>query len=265
VSEGSALVTDAPNGPRIKIQRAKKHIHELEAEIAAFLKADPYRVVTEEEANTGDKVWRVRVRKQPPLRWAGIVGDAIHNLRSSLDLLVNQLVRANGAEPSRKTAFPISRTAGDYEAEAPGVVAGVSDAAKRLLDELKPYKGGNDPLWRLHRLDIVDKHRLLLAVGAAHRNIVLPSPAVGGLPAGALGIAFAPADQQFPLEDGAEVFRVAGAARQEGDEHYDDMKFTFEVALNEPGVVEGEAVLHVLQGLADLVRGVLDAFDPLLA
>ena len=32
------------------------------------------------------------------------------------------------------------------------------------MDRIQPYKGGNgDALWCLHRLDIEDKHRLLIA------------------------------------------------------------------------------------------------------
>src|ERR1022692_1403938 len=35
------------------------------------------------------------------------------------------------------------------------------------ISALKPYKDGNDVLWRLHRLNNIDKHRLLVAVGSA--------------------------------------------------------------------------------------------------
>jgi hypothetical protein len=254
----------SPEGPRIKVQRAKKHIYELEAEIGAFFKRYPYRVFTEDEADTGDKVWRVEVPRQPPARWAAIVGDAVHNLRASLDLLVNQLVVANGRNPTDRTALPIGSTAENYETNAARITKGVSDTAKDMLAALKPYKGGNDALWRLHRLDITDKHRLLLAVGAAHRNIILPSPAMGDAPAGLLSIALTPTDRQFPLKDRVEIFRVAKAAREEGDEAYDDLKFTVQIALDEPGVVEGEAVIPVLLDLADAVKHLLAVFDPLL-
>jgi hypothetical protein len=36
------------------------------------------------------------------------------------------------------------------------------DAAIERIERLKPYKGGNDPLWRIHELDNIDKHRTLL-------------------------------------------------------------------------------------------------------
>jgi hypothetical protein len=252
------------DGPRIKIERAKKHIYELDAEIGAFLKRDPYRVFTEEEAETGDKVWRVQVSKQPPPRWSAIVGDAVHNLRSSLDLLVNQLVVAP-AKPTDETAFPIGWTVKDYEAKALRITKGVSDTAKDMIAALKPYKGGNNALWRLHRLDITDKHRLLVAVGAAHRNIILPFPDMGQDMSQNPSLVLTPDDRQFPLKHKVEIFRVAKAARLEGDQDYDDLKFTFQIALNEPGVIEGEPVLPALHELADLVNGIVAAFGPSLA
>jgi hypothetical protein len=181
-------------GPRVKIQRAKKHIHELDADIAAFLKANPYRVFTEDEADTGDKVWRVQVGKHPPPRWSAIAGDAVHSLRSALDLLISQLVLANGRTVTDKTAFPIWGAESKYKSGRPGYAKGASKAALDILYALKPYKGGHDGLWRLHRLDIVDKHRLLLAVVAAHRNVILPSPAMGDVPAGLLSVALTPSD-----------------------------------------------------------------------
>ena len=255
------------DGPRIKVQRAKKHIYELDAEIAEFWRRNPYSVVTEEETDTGDKVWRVKVRIQPPLRWALIVGDAVHNLRSSLDLLVNQLVIAEGRfEPSDKTAFPIGWTAEDYKTKAARVTKGISEVAEEMIAALKPYKGGNEALWRLHRLDILDKHRLLVTVGAAHKNVIMPMASRDWL-GGAfndLRLSIVPEDREFPLKDSDEIFRVAKAAREQGDEQYDDTQFTFEIALNEPGIIEGEAVLPALHELANLVQGIVTAFEPLL-
>ena len=37
---------------------------------------------------------------------------------------------------------------------------------KQAIDAVKPYKGGNDSLWRLHQLNLADKHRFLITVGS---------------------------------------------------------------------------------------------------
>jgi hypothetical protein len=36
-------------GPRLKVERAKRHISDLNDEISAFLKRDPYRIVLEND------------------------------------------------------------------------------------------------------------------------------------------------------------------------------------------------------------------------
>jgi hypothetical protein len=244
-------------GPRIKIQRAKKHIYELEAEIKGFLKRNPYPIFREMEPDTGRKLWRVRVSKQPPPRWSAIAGDGIHNLRSSLDLLVNQLVLANNNSTSDTTAFPIGWSVEDYEAKALRQIKGVSDTAERMIAELKPYKGGNDALWRLHRLDIADKHRLLIPVGAAHGNVILDVGKIAGGDWPSMRVGITPADRKCPLKDGDEVF----GAPADFDA---DPEITVEIALNEPGVVEGEAVIPVLLDLADVVKRIVASFDGLV-
>jgi hypothetical protein len=248
------------DGPRVKIQRAKKHIYELDAEIGAFLKSNPYLIFQEIQPDTGRKVWHVQVRRQPPPRLSAITGDAVHNLRSALDLLVNQLVLAP-SEPSDKTAFPIGWDLADYEAKVPRYTKGVSDTAKAMIANLKPYKGGNDSLWRLHRLDIADKHRLLIPVGAAHGSVILPiwtpEPGVED-PFGGMKFGINPSDRKFPLKDRDEVFAAPS-------DFHDDVEITVDIALNEPGIIEGGAVLPALHELADLVKGIVAAFDPLLS
>ena len=89
-----------------------------------------------------------------------IIGDAIHNLRSALDLAICELV----AKDTRWCKFPFHPTAeklisavtkGAIKVSGPAVV----DA---IINIIKPYKGGNDLLYALHDADIDDKHRLLI-------------------------------------------------------------------------------------------------------
>jgi hypothetical protein len=62
--------------------------------------------------------------------------------------------------------FPIGRDFDNYKAlKKGGAVAGMSPEAKKAIDDLRPYKGGNEALWRIHQFDIVDKHRHLLIAG----------------------------------------------------------------------------------------------------
>ncbi len=45
-------------------------------------------------------------------------------------------------------------------------IQGARREAIEAIDALKPYKGGNDPLWLLRRLDNTDKHSFILPIGA---------------------------------------------------------------------------------------------------
>jgi hypothetical protein len=91
-------------------------------------------------------------------------GDVIHNLRSALDHLAYNLVQVAGNKPYSGTGFPIAESMTKYETVKARKVEGMSSDAKRAIDGLKPYRGGNEPLWRIHDLDIVDKHRGLVVV-----------------------------------------------------------------------------------------------------
>ena len=257
-------------GIDIKVKRAKEHINNLELLISGFIESKPYEVFRQEETN-GETNFRVKVKAQPPQEWGAIIGDVIHNLRSSLDYLVRQLVLANGKTPSKKTGFPICDNAKKFEAYGVRKIQGVSNSAVHLVRALKPYKGGNDALWRLHELDIMDKHKLLIPVGAAYKGVILDFvrlvPKISGgrmvpkLPS-SMRFDIKPADRQYPLEDGTILFRInAGAERNEMNMN---PQFSFDVAFGDGQVVKGEPILPTLQQLADFIEGIINPFRPLI-
>jgi hypothetical protein len=96
------------------------------------------------------------------------MGDAIHNLRVSLDHLAWQLVIAAGEAPNRDTCFPIraAQPGPDHFGIClPDIKPGIPEVMRRTLEEVQPYKRekpANHDLATLHRLDISDKHRQLL-------------------------------------------------------------------------------------------------------
>jgi hypothetical protein len=96
-----------------------------------------------------------------PVEIALIAGDAIQNLVSALDHLAYQLVMvgSNDNPPNRKWIyFPIADDAAKYESKKLIRIEGARESAIKAIDALKPYKGGNDRLWALYRLNSIDKH-----------------------------------------------------------------------------------------------------------
>jgi hypothetical protein len=72
---------DRLSGVYLKIERAKKHISDIEVANNAFSEANRDAFQVDNDANTGDEVYRVAFREQIPRDLPLVIGDAIHNLR----------------------------------------------------------------------------------------------------------------------------------------------------------------------------------------
>jgi hypothetical protein len=73
---------------RVKIERAKKHLRNLETELAEFGKKEFYAVVTDPNSQLR-QLGKYRIL---PFDALPAAGDIVHNLRSALDHLASQLV-----------------------------------------------------------------------------------------------------------------------------------------------------------------------------
>ena len=79
-------------GPLLKIERAKKHISDLSSLIDSFNSRDPYRLVSDRASTSADDCGMIfNVREELPEEVPLFIGDAIHNLRASLDIAVRNL------------------------------------------------------------------------------------------------------------------------------------------------------------------------------
>lgn len=153
---------------KVKIERAKKCLSDLESKLSEFRNEHFYAVITENDPKIGETI-QGRVGGPYPKKYRilpfdalAIAGDLVHNLRCALDHLANQLVWVGSdSEPSRGVCFPIAKDAASYERDKAGKVKGMCPKAIKAIDALKPYKGGNNPLWRIRELDDIDKHRTL--------------------------------------------------------------------------------------------------------
>lgn len=249
------------DGARVKLARASRHIAELENNAREYLASAPFTLLRVDEPN-GDLLWRVKINRPTPLEWSAIVGDTVHNLRSALDLIAWQLVEHNGAQPSRDTCFPITQSAaGQYEQALQRALNGAHQKAIRLIRRLRPFAGGNSALGQLHALDITDKHRLILVVGATHKNLVIKMKMKvpwQDAPVVFPPLALNPADRQFPLQDGAEVFRIHAAARSDTLSEHD---IVFELAFGDVAEVKGMPLVDTLRSMHRHVSRIVDIVD----
>ena|SRR6202521_5950669 len=151
----------------LKIDRAKQHINEIQTFIS--LLPDAYTATVEINPDGGNEVLKHDLRNRDKLisDIALMLGDAIHNLHCALDhAWMSVLTELCPASINYQTKFPIFPIRDKVEAALRGVK--IDSAAPTLFDlvvnQIKPYEGGNDSIWFIHILDIDDKHRLLLPV-----------------------------------------------------------------------------------------------------
>lgn len=255
-------------GPRAKIKRAKKHVHELRGVHNRFAESEPYDLIAEDDGV--NLTQHVVIRAEPPIELSLILGDALHNMRSALDLVFCQLVEANNLIVACGDSFPVHATRDRYE---PGgkrqIKARVSPEAFEIIDSLNPYRGGNDALWTLHKLDIVDKHRTILTAAAAFGQLLYrhnPTPeeaaflGVGLSDMPELIIPINPAEKLCPLKDGDLVF----SAPAEDFERYEGTKVLIDVAIHEPGIVESEPLGPFVTDLSSTIEKTVELFASLL-
>jgi hypothetical protein len=262
----------AIDGIRLKIHRANEHLDNLQLDIGRFFKTDPYSFRIEGDPQTGECVCYLSRCDDIPSSVSIIAGDVIHNLRSALDYLAYQLVKigTRSRGPFVGIYFPIVDDSRELDPAIERKVKGAREEAKNAIRNVKPYKGGNTPLWQLHKLNIIDKHRLLVAASSSGFRNATPQDLerlrklwaesrgstpdlapIGGLEWIAL--------KKFPLKTGYELIR--GRSEAEVNQYHTFHCFP---AFNEPGIIERLSILGTLEGMSKLVDDIVSDFAPLL-
>jgi hypothetical protein len=154
------------HGPKLKIERAKKHISDLQARFLDFASTNYYRLDFEKDPGTGNNLLRFTITESLPEDTALIIGDAFHNLRSALDFAISDVLFMKTGTRPKHAKFPVYKSRDDLVNAVSG--GKISEAPKEILDFIvdivKPYEGGNEAIRALHELDILDKHMLLLPI-----------------------------------------------------------------------------------------------------
>ncbi|MBU2092004.1 MAG: hypothetical protein KKB63_15705 [Alphaproteobacteria bacterium] len=91
-----------------------------------------------------------------------VLGDALHNLRSALDIMLVECFKARKKGTSG-VKFPFAEDAVKLDEIIKKSLNHGGEDICRLIRSMKPYKGGNINLRGLHDLDISDKHKMLIA------------------------------------------------------------------------------------------------------
>jgi hypothetical protein len=237
---------------RIKVERAKKHLRDLAADISTVERRTV--VIRKGYDNKGNRPpdnFSITMGVPSSDRFldtivcspnvAAGVGDIAHNLRTALDHLMCHMLVVAGSAITNRDAFPISESVTRYESRRDGLVNRVRPKAIEALDLLKPYKGGNLDLWRIHELDRIDKHR---AIAPFARDFIFFADWFDG-------------DFLFKQDSPA----LAGLYDSQVEQ---DMQFEIEKSLSNPETSGRDAILPSLHQMIDVTESLVLSFKPFL-
>lgn len=244
-------MADALQEPKLKVRRAEKHIQEFRAECEAFFKSKPFSLFHEPSPQGVGYKTKLRLERPIPDEISVIVGDALFQLRSALDVLTCCLATANGASDTRGTYFPFAGDAAEFGLPATQrKIAKLSTRHQNLIRGLTPYRGGNDLLWSLNALCNIDRHNRLIAVGGMGGKIN-SLRATGGQ-------YYVPEPKWQPLDQ--DIVLIVGVAGTPPDIK---AELSFNIRFREVDHVKGKPVAAVLSNYSQLVNQIIGAFDPI--
>ena len=258
----------------LKVERAKRHIFEVETRFLEYVHSDFWSIVTQEDAER-TRFW-VEVTQEVPPELSMAVGDALHSLRASLEYLIHQIMANTGTSGNTRASFPVHETrealiadfnSSDHEAKPcptcgrggrkgrhnPIKVA-VPDIVPIIIDGIKPYKTGNPSddrglaIWRLNKIDNINKHRL-----------IIPS------------VQITEVEISADAENGGRIrgnrYRLTGQNRSLGVTLWGKLKFTDEcqaaatILFPKGSYFDGEPIIPTLHQIVDFTTSVINTFE----
>lgn len=248
------MTTSLFYGPQLKVKRAHTHICELKDKVATFCSKNPYQLVIEREST--QYKWVVRAKEESPEDFPLIIGDAIHNLRSALDLLACDLVSLNNGN-IKNVYFPFCKAGTELEDTIKH--RHLDRAAQDLVDiirSLKPYSGGNNLLRAIHDLDIADKHQMIIPSVASVEVTDLKLYRNNSMIASIQGMSL------IGVKDGT-IFMITPPI--DNIPIGQEFNITFNIVFGRNQPLEYQPILPILDQLHELVLNIIEKFIKHLA
>jgi hypothetical protein len=254
------MATDL-RGVALKLDRADAHLAELGDAIEKTLNASGEHFTCKFDPKTGYHVYRAHGLPAIGPEWSVVIGELLYDLRSALDHLAWQLVLLDGGTPGEQTQFPVLESPFNKKGQLVAVQLKPPVEDPKILaalDKAQPYKGPEgeparfdiNPLWQLHRLNIIDKHRLLLVVVCVLNPDEMYWAGDPAMPVPKLKIATG------PLDEGSEVAWFDWGNHDPPPRF--DPHLALAVAIDEPAIVGQRAtpipLVKVLGSLCNWVR-----------
>lgn len=231
---------------KAKIDRANKHVRELDDALSDFNTSKPYAIVCEPNDDGSRHEVRLVLTDPDVLdQWSCMIGDFLHNLRCALDYILYAAILAEGSVPE-DTEFPIFTSKSKFHRTNARTRAATSwsglnkirqvtvPEVRGMIKNAQPYRRDGDPeqhpLALLGFLENADKHASLHPVFLVHRTGQL---SLGVHPKGAL----VHAHLFDTLEDATRPVLLDVSTSPGAHITNVDFEFTMEVAIDVRGVV----------------------------
>lgn len=245
-----------------KINRALELLRQINDEYAAWKTSSPLRTVTECNVERTQFVLGVRFASEPQgLRWSLLAGEVLFNLRCALDHLVYFLATTDSRQDppadADKLMFPIATSVQRYQSTlGRGQLNGISDVHKDFVRSNQPYIKSfppeSSPLFALHYLNNIDKHRHL---HISVFSVVKAEADLNGLPPGVTKVSI----NEEPLQREDWIISFQTSRPCQGPEG--ELKFSLRLGVFEERYRKRQ-LLEVLKECIDEVIEVARPFQP---
>jgi hypothetical protein len=236
---------DPFHSSKFSIERAKDHIADLKREIQIFRDdKGSCAIVTERDADGIYDLVKLKLVKGIPRALIGHTVDSINNLRAALDQAIFAISVLGKTRPQyfpiRDTEAAFNEALGKFSKSFPGEISDIMRAAK-------PYRGGNNILWALHKICGANKHGVIRPLPLINSGMQISGTHRGR-----------PAQFPFPPRWDSSKNETVLIRVPVGDGECNvNLEGSFSIAFSDVEFVDGEPVLSVLDYLADVVEGIV--------
>jgi len=237
----------------LKLAWADRQAQALESQIRAWQQAGGYGFVFEPQPGRREQLIRLKVDEIPP-SLPLLIGDTLFALRSALDHLAYDLACSHTWPLPREAAegseFPVFWDRPMKAHERDRKIGAVHPDAAAVIEALQPHHMGDryaeHPLWKLHELARIDRHRFLHVAIAEFGDVE-----VGGVNVH-VDVLHMDFSERETLGDNAELGYVSARPIDLGQPMHMHLAAVPEIAFKE-GEFAGQKVFGVFDEIKDFI------------
>ena len=245
---------DPFDSSRRKLDRAKKHLLDLQGKVSTFIQSDPYHRVVEPHVDKADhEIYKIKPTRELSREFDDMgddFGEFAQNIRNALDNAGYAIAVAVGKPEAKNCAFPFAGSL-DKTVSAIGRCADLPREIRSLFFGFQPYFGGDDLLCAVNEACNTDKHCTVIP---AFTLFVSERVAIRGT-----------RFFEMPLEHTWDGTKNEMVLMTLGPGAPDDVKYDFQfsvfVTLNEIDAVKGQPILATAHAMGCKIESILMAIE----